>query len=207
MDNPSLRADCARCAALCCVALAFDRSAHFAFDKKAGEACPNLDATCHCRIHAGLAESGFSGCAAYDCHGAGQYVVQHLFSGRSWREEPHLLAPMMTAFAEMKAIQEARLLVGAALQLALPPGGLDMLETYAALLRPVDGWTRRKIENGDGRALVDEIHRYFRELKTHFIFDRRADRGGLNRLNPPSESGRPAASPSARSRSSRRDRA
>lgn len=169
MDDPSLRADCARCAALCCVALAFDHSAHFAFDKKAGEACPNLGATCRCRIHGRLAESGFSGCAAYDCHGAGQYVVQHLFDGRSWRGEPQLLAPMMAAFAEMKAIQEARLLVGAALKLALPPGELDMLESYAALLRPTGGWTMSKIEKGEGRALVEETHRCLRRLKTYLV--------------------------------------
>jgi hypothetical protein len=183
MDSPDLRADCTRCAALCCVALAFDHSAHFAFDKRAGEPCSNLDAACRCRIHARLAKSGFSGCVAYECHGAGQYVVQHLFNGRSWREAPHLLAPMMAAFAEMKAIQEARLLIAAAAKLALPLGELDRLGTYADLLHPEGGWTRSRIDNGEGRALVDEIHRYLRGLKAHFVAE--ADGGTLQQSVPP----------------------
>ena len=36
-----LRADCARCAGLCCVAPAFAASADFAIDKPAGHACPH----------------------------------------------------------------------------------------------------------------------------------------------------------------------
>jgi hypothetical protein len=43
MDDALLRAECARCAALCCVTLAFDASDLFAFDKAAGEPCPHFD--------------------------------------------------------------------------------------------------------------------------------------------------------------------
>lgn len=77
-----LRADCGRCAALCCVAPAFTRSADFAIDKPAGRPCPNLDGDHRCTIHDGLRDRGFPGCAAYDCFGAGQRVVQVTFGGR-----------------------------------------------------------------------------------------------------------------------------
>ena len=51
-----LRADCTRCAGLCCVAPAFAASADFAIDKPAGHACPNLRDDDRCGIHAQLRE-------------------------------------------------------------------------------------------------------------------------------------------------------
>ena len=77
-EDASLRADCGRCAGLCCVALAFDRSALFAEHKPAGAACRYLNAADRCAIHANRAEHGFAGCAGYDCLGAGQLVTQEL---------------------------------------------------------------------------------------------------------------------------------
>jgi hypothetical protein len=99
MSRPVLGADCARCSALCCLALAFDASALFGLDKPAGEACPHLDACGRCAIHATRAERGFAGCVTYDCLGAGQRVTQEMFAGRSWIAEPHLAGPMARAFA------------------------------------------------------------------------------------------------------------
>ncbi|MCJ7996833.1 hypothetical protein J5N58_20425 [Rhizobium cremeum] len=98
MNVISLRSDCERCAALCCVGLAFDRSDLFAIDKEAGSPCPNLNACGRCRIHSNLADVGFRGCVQYDCLGAGQRVVQDFFGGKSWLENADLLAPMMEAF-------------------------------------------------------------------------------------------------------------
>jgi hypothetical protein len=71
-----LTADCARCVGLCCVLLPFARSADFAFDKPAGEACHHLATDHRCGIHDRLLESGMRGCVAYDCFGAGQAVTQ-----------------------------------------------------------------------------------------------------------------------------------
>ncbi|WP_078534141.1 pentapeptide repeat-containing protein [Streptomyces sp. AA1529] len=70
-----LRADCEQCAGLCCVALPFTASADFAADKPAGQRCTHLTAENRCSIHAGLRESGFTGCAVFDCYGAGQRVT------------------------------------------------------------------------------------------------------------------------------------
>jgi hypothetical protein len=76
----NLAADCSRCVGLCCVAPAFVASADFAFSKPAGVACRHLDAGARCSIHDRLIPSGFPGCVAYDCFGAGQRTVA-LFGG------------------------------------------------------------------------------------------------------------------------------
>ncbi len=92
--------------ALCCVAPAFTASADFAISKPAGQPCPHLRADFRCSVHDRLRPAGFSGCAAFDCFGAGQKVTQHTFAGRDWRSEPELAAPMFAAFAVMRALHE-----------------------------------------------------------------------------------------------------
>ena len=101
-----LRADCASCFALCCVAPAFAASAEFAFGKEAGQPCPNLQADSRCAIHARLRRQGFSGCAAYDCFGAGQQVSQVTFGGRSWRRDPRTAQQMFAVFPVMRQLHE-----------------------------------------------------------------------------------------------------
>jgi hypothetical protein len=71
----NLAADCSACAGLCCVGPAFAASAEFAIDKAAGHACPHLGPDSRCGIHDRLLPSGFGGCVAYDCFGAGQRIV------------------------------------------------------------------------------------------------------------------------------------
>jgi len=101
MTTIDLRADCANCAALCCITLAFDRSTLFAIDKAAGEPCPHLDACGACTIHAERAERGFQGCVNFDCLGAGQRVTQALFGGRSCMADRSLIGPMSEAFSSL----------------------------------------------------------------------------------------------------------
>lgn len=101
-----LGADCANCFGLCCVALAFAKSADFPFDKPAGEPCVNLDAHDGCRIHPHLRESGFKGCTVFDCFGAGQKVSRHTFGDRSWREDPATRAAMFSVFPVVRRLHE-----------------------------------------------------------------------------------------------------
>lgn len=103
-----LRADCARCAGLCCVAPAFAASADFAIDKPAGRPCPNLEPGFRCGIHDRLRRSGFPGCAAYDCFGAGQQVTQVAFAGLDWRRAPELAGQMFTVFGVVRQLHELR---------------------------------------------------------------------------------------------------
>jgi Pentapeptide repeats (8 copies) len=104
--EPDLRADCASCAGLCCVAPAFAASADFAIDKPAGRACPNLAPDFRCGIHSELRERGFPGCTVFDCFGAGQRVVQVTFGGRDWRASPAVAGSMFAAFDVVRQLHE-----------------------------------------------------------------------------------------------------
>lgn len=101
-----LRADCARCEALCCVGPPFQRSADFAISKPAGTPCPNLADDFRCRIHDSLRDKGFRGCLGYDCLGAGQKLVQRTFAGTSWRDDPGTAAAVFAVLPVMRALHE-----------------------------------------------------------------------------------------------------
>ncbi len=101
-----LGADCANCFGLCCVALAFTKSADFPFDKDAGEPCTNLDGADGCRIHPHLRERGFKGCTVFDCFGAGQKVSRQTFAGRSWRDDDATRTAMFGTFPIVRRLQE-----------------------------------------------------------------------------------------------------
>ena len=148
MTSSTLRGDCAQCAALCCVALAFDRSPLFAFDKPAGERCANLSAKGRCAIHAERTARGFAGCEAYDCQGAGQAVTQGLFGGRSWRDDPALLGPMIRAFAVMRPAHEALGLLRLARRMSLPEDARRRIAAALERLDPEGGWTRDDVASG-----------------------------------------------------------
>ncbi|MFC4614186.1 pentapeptide repeat-containing protein [Cellulomonas algicola] len=100
-----LRADCTRCAALCCAGLPFQRSADFAFDKPGGVPCGNLRDDLRCGVHAQLRERGFAGCTVFDCFGAGQHVTA-AFEGRDWRDGPDVAGRMFTAFGVQRRLHE-----------------------------------------------------------------------------------------------------
>jgi hypothetical protein len=164
MTSPTLRGDCARCAALCCVALAFDRSPLFAFDKPPGEPCANLSAKGRCAIHAERAASGFAGCEAYDCLGAGQAVTQGLFGGANWRDDPALLKPMMAAFAVMRPAHEALTLLRLAGRMALPAGARKRLGAARRRLDPEGGFTRGDVASGRVERATAAAHACLRSL-------------------------------------------
>ena len=100
-----LRADCARCAGLCCIVPAFSASADFAINKPAGQPCPHLDPGFGCGIHAELRERGFRGCAVYDCFGAGQQVCQGTFAGRD-PTDPATAGQLRAVFPVMRQLHE-----------------------------------------------------------------------------------------------------
>ncbi|MFA5965731.1 MAG: hypothetical protein WC804_17075 [Sphingomonas sp.] len=119
MENIVLRADCARCSALCCVALAFDQSSLFAIDKASGQTCPNLNACGRCSIHANRGHHGYQGCVDFDCFGAGQRVTQEFFGGDSWIEQPSLRKTMSRAFLALLRAHECLVLLHQARKLDL----------------------------------------------------------------------------------------
>ncbi|MEU1279103.1 pentapeptide repeat-containing protein [Streptomyces sp. NPDC005805] len=138
MDT-TLRADCANCFGLCCVALPFAASADFAADKPAGTPCGNLREDFGCGIHARLRDSGYRGCTVYDCFGAGQHVSQVLYGGTSWREEPTTAAGMFAVFPVVRQLHELLHHLDEALSLPaareVHPGLRAQRDTVAALTR------------------------------------------------------------------------
>ncbi|GGS33953.1 pentapeptide repeat-containing protein [Actinokineospora fastidiosa] len=109
-----LHSDCSRCHGLCCVALAFTRSADFPVDKPAGTPCGNLLADFRCGVHDRLRDNGYAGCTVFECFGAGQRVSQ----GPDWRDDPAAAEPMFARFGKVRALHE--LLWHLAEALALP---------------------------------------------------------------------------------------
>ncbi|MEU0133995.1 pentapeptide repeat-containing protein [Streptomyces sp. NPDC006296] len=101
-----MRADCANCFGLCCVALTLTASSDFAIDKDAGTPCPHLADDFRCGIHARLRPEGFSGCTVYDCFGAGQKVSQETYGGRDWRSARDTAGQMFQVFPVMRQLHE-----------------------------------------------------------------------------------------------------
>ena len=167
MGEIELRADCSRCAALCCVALAFDRSDKFAIDKASGEICRHLNERNGCRIHAERQLRGFSGCITYDCVGAGQRVTHEVFKGQTWREDPSLLLPMTDAFNTMKRVHDLLQLLTQAARLPLEARERETVNTLFDELNPRTGWTPETLgalDVGDSercvRAFLQTLQRH-----------------------------------------------
>jgi hypothetical protein len=100
----ALRADCSRCAGLCCVVHSFYSFQGFAFDKPAHSACRHLTLENRCGIHTGLSSRGFSGCVAFDCYGAGQRITQEFFAGVSWRTSDETATRIFSAYEACLAL-------------------------------------------------------------------------------------------------------
>jgi len=166
MTGPALSADCTRCAALCCMALAIDRSSMFDIDKPAGAACPNLDDTNKCRIHGELMEKGFGGCVRFDCLGAGQRVTQELFGGRSWRDDPSLVEPMSDAFRKMRQVHELLLLLETAADYDLSVSEREKCQELTQILQPEAGAKTSALISGLERSdIFEKVDMFLKGLK------------------------------------------
>jgi hypothetical protein len=170
MTAAALRADCARCAALCCVALAFDRS--------------SLDGCGRCRIHAAKAQAGFAGCAGYDCAGAGQRVTQEVFNGRSWREHPELLAPMLRAFAVLRRVHELRLLLREAAKLPLTSAERETLRAFDDRLEPAGGWSEVSLAEAPIEEIAAHVRAFLMSLRRYVEGRRRTAQSSFETGSP-----------------------
>jgi pentapeptide repeat protein len=156
-DRAQLRADCARCAGLCCVAPAFAASADFAIDKPAGRPCVHLQLDDRCGIHDRLRPEGFPGCTVFDCFGAGQHVVQGTFGGRSWRDAPETATEMFAVLPVMRQLHEALWHLGEVL--AQPAAGPLHGEARELCER-----TERLTEGGPAELLALDVAAHRREV-------------------------------------------
>lgn len=163
-ELPDLEADCEACAALCCVALAFDKGEAFAIDKPAGLPCPHLRHHA-CGIHEDLDRRGFSGCAVYDCEGAGQRALA-LHGGVSWQEDLEQLAPMQESFAHLRVIHGLIGLLETARRLGLEDDEEDRRRALLAALCP------QEMTPDSARALAagplpGQVRAFLRSLAHH----------------------------------------
>jgi len=178
-----LRADCGRCAGLCCVAPAFARSADFAIDKPAGRPCPNLADDFRCGIHDRLPESGFRGCVVFDCFGAGQQVTQVTFGAREWRGTPGIAGQMFAVLPVMRQLHELIWYVTQALDLAaarrLHPRLRAALDETAALTMGTPE-ELLALDLDAHRRRVNPLLQQASELARAGVGGRRADHRGAN---------------------------
>jgi hypothetical protein len=111
------KANCSACCGICCVALPFDASQGFAFDKPAHTPCVNLQSDFRCSIYDRRAISGFPSCGAYDCYGAGQQVTR-LFKNATWRDSAELATQMFGAFRQLRTLHELLAMLAISIQRA-----------------------------------------------------------------------------------------
>ena len=138
------------------IAPLFVASTEFAFDKFAGDPCPNLGSDNRCTIHASLRERGFPGCVTYDCFGAGQRVSSELLPGRDWRADAATATALFSAFDVVRPLHELLWYLEAALALeAAAPLAARLLAAHAE----TDALANRTgSPGGPGRLDVD-VHR------------------------------------------------
>ncbi|MEV0011470.1 pentapeptide repeat-containing protein [Streptomyces sp. NPDC047973] len=149
-----LRADCANCFGLCCVALTLTASSDFAIDKAAGAPCPNLADDHRCGIHSRLRREGFSGCVVYDCQGAGQKVSQVAYEGRDWRSAPENARQMFQVFPVVRQLHELLWYLSEALTF---PAAAELHAGLRDVLAETEALTR--LPPGDLAALDVPAHR------------------------------------------------
>ena len=184
-DRPEmrvLRADCGQCVGLCCVAPAFSSSADFAIDKPAGRPCPNLAPDFRCGIHAALRPSGFPGCVAYDCFGAGQRVSRELFAGADWRADPAVAPAMFATFSVVRQLHELLWYLGEALALAATGPLHAELRVARDATDALAGGAAGRVAPGieDHRRQVNELLRSASALARGPFLDTAIDRRGAD---------------------------
>ncbi|WP_224703660.1 hypothetical protein [Devosia aquimaris] len=167
MSQADLEADCSRCAGLCCVALAFDRSDRFGHDKLAGEPCYHLASDFRCKIHARREELGYDGCVAFDCLGAGQRATA-MFAQRDWRGDRTVALALYARFSLMTKLQEMRQALMTAADLELAPEHeavrVALLSRIVALADHVPATPEEDDIDPQGAAVLAEAKQFLRRL-------------------------------------------
>ncbi len=159
--------DCARCAALCCMALAFDTGQGFGIDKANATPCPHLDKADRCRIHDRREAEGFASCVTFDCGGVGQYVSETVFAGQHWRGDPALAREMTSAFSALREVAALSELLEAAG--GWPLSEDDEAERHAWLCRLWSGtaWTPSALGDFQASGTARDIRGFLRSLRRY----------------------------------------
>ena len=168
------RPNCASCASLCCMALSFDKSEDFGFDKAAGEACCHLDACGKCKIFNELEGLGFRGCVTFSCYGAGQRVTQEVFDGADWRDRAELKHRMGEALRILRRIHEHLLLLETAKVLNMSEAERHRLEGLERDLGKDRTWSEESLLNFQIEPVCSAVSDFLQSLRPH-ISDTRSE--------------------------------
>lgn len=153
---------------MCCEATSFEASEDFAFDKPAGSRCRFLRRDCRCGIHPELAARGMSGCAIYDCYGAGQRVTRAFAHARDATLERN------EAFLRLRVVHELLWLLTEAAQRCAQP---ELESELAAEIEALDAFRPETL-------LEAELHAH--EQVTRALLRRVGAALGGRRLRAPS---------------------
>ena len=99
-----MQINCKACSGICCVALYYAKSEGFPCDKAPGEVCRYLAKDFKCEIHEGLEKKHLKGCMAYDCFGAGQFVMETFYKETNWRKEPAIKKQLFETFLKVEQL-------------------------------------------------------------------------------------------------------
>lgn len=99
-----MQIDCGACSGICCAALYYAKSEGFPCDKAPGEACRYLAKDFKCQIHDALGKKHLKGCMAYDCFGAGQFVMETFYKNTNWRKNPAIKDQLFETFLKVEQL-------------------------------------------------------------------------------------------------------
>ncbi|WP_424944007.1 hypothetical protein [Aliiroseovarius crassostreae] len=165
---PALQAECSACIGICCVAPAFDKSDGFALSKPALTPCPHLNDKNRCKIHKNLKWHGFSACEAFDCKGAGQYLSQVLYPGKSWRDSPDLKAEMAESYRRLRRVHDLLEIFTLAASLPLDADQEATRKRALSLLAPEDGWSVDDLIEAEANGLFADLQKALSSFRSAY---------------------------------------
>ena len=121
------------------------------------------------KIHEEREGQGYRGCISYDCLGAGQRVTQEVFKGRSWRNEPSLIAPMTEAFVSMLRLHRLLSLLDTASNLPLTLEEIDQFDQFMDEFSPEDGWNEDLLERFEESGAEKRVRAFLMSLRHHVV--------------------------------------
>lgn len=154
---PALTADCNACMGICCVAPSFDKGSEFSLSKPALTPCPHLNDKNRCKIYRNLDWHGFPACAAFDCKGAGQYLTQVMYPGKSWREDPILKAEIAESYRRLRRVHDLLELFSLAAALPLDEEQETARQQAISSLTPTGGWGEESLKHSEADGLFVEL--------------------------------------------------
>ncbi len=165
---PALSADCSACMGICCVAPSFEKSTEFALSKPALTPCPHLNDKDRCKIYRDLDWHGFPACQKFDCKGAGQYLTQVVYPGKSWRDSPEMKAAMAESYRRLRRVHDLLEIFTLAKTLPLDADQEAARQAAISSLVPDDGWTEESLQAAEAEGLFARLQKELARFRSAY---------------------------------------